>query len=213
MIAELYSQIAAGLILASATQAMIGWLGKTRLSWLPIVVACLGFVPMAGITVSRWIYSFTGPISLPLTVLLGWAILRPLWSQKPINKQLLVSYWTITAIISVLYLPTSLGWTSFDPHAWGWSRTFIFVPCSIAVVCLWLGQARLAMAFVAAAVAWKLNLLDSSNGWNYLIDPISVCICGFSLISAAVAAWLSKHRQPTAEVKSNESSKTQTLAA
>lgn len=186
MIENLMTTLASGLILGSLVQASREALSARRCAWLPALATLLCVVPITGLSVGRWIHSFTGLISIPLTVILAWYVFKPLlswrfgsmlssrFSSPSIPKQTLRTYWSAVVILSAFHLPMSVGWGAFDPHALGWSAQFVWIPLALAVAFLWLNQIELFGITVVATVAWKMNLLDSTNGWNYLVDPVAI---------------------------------------
>ncbi len=215
MIADLYTQLAIGILLGSSAQTVRELVGTRRFSWLPIVFFGLTFVPIMGFNLGRWIFTFTGPISVPLALMLGWHTIKPCISSKPINNRCLLTFWCMTLSLAVAYFPMAIGWTSFDPHSFGWSKQFIFVPIAAAIICMWLGQGGLSIVFAATALAWKLGLLQSSNGWNYLVDPVAICVCAFSLASYIFKAALQRKHPSVCEqdLSSSSISNPKSLAA
>lgn len=185
MIAYLLSTLASGLILGSLVQATREALSTRRGTWLPACTTLFCVVPIAGLSVGRWIHSFTGLISIPLTAILAWYVFKPLLSSRvssmlssecsspSIPRQTLRTYWSAVVVLSAIHLPMSVGWGAFDPHALGWSPQFIWIPLALAVAFLWLNQIELFGISVVATVSWKMNLLGSANGWNYLVDPVA----------------------------------------
>ena len=185
MIENLLQTLASGLILGSLVQATREAFSARRGAWLPACTTLLCFVPIAGLSVGRWIHSFTGLVSIPLTAILAWYVIMPLlsspfgsmkssqFSSPSIPKQTLRTYWSAVVILSAIHLPMSVGWGAFDPHALGWSPQFIWIPLALAVAFLWLNQIELFGISVVATVSWKMNLLGSANGWNYLVDPVA----------------------------------------
>ena len=73
------------------------------------------------------------------------------------------------------------GMGSFDPYEWGWPYSpLIVVIGALTVVLVW-KQNRFGFLLVLAAVAFQLHLLESTNYWDYLLDPV------YSLVSIV---WL-----------------------
>lgn len=190
MIENLLSTLASGLIVGSLVQATREAFSARRGAWLPVLATLLCFVSITGLSVGRWIHSFTGLISIPLTAILAWYVFKPLLSSKfsslfrsklspecsspSIPKQTLRTYWSAVVVLSAFHLPMSVGWGAFDPHALGWSPQFVWIPLALAVAFLWLNQVELFGITVIATVAWKMNLLGSTNGWNCLVDPVAI---------------------------------------
>ena len=209
MIENLLQTLVSGLILGSLVQAAREACSARRGAWLPACSTLLCVVPIAGLSVGRWIHSFTGLISIPLTAILAWYVFKPLLSSPfgsmlssqcsspSIPKQTLRTYWSAVVVLSAIHLPMSVGWGAYDPHALGWSPQFVWIPVALAVAFLWLNQLELFGITVVTAVAWKMNLLGSTNGWNYLVDPVAIGMSIAGLAGELVKALRSRLKQVT----------------
>lgn len=201
MIENLLSTLASGLILGSLVQSTREALSVRRGAWLPAFVTLFCFVPIAGLSVGRWIHSFTGLISVPLTAMLAWYVFKPLLSSQfntpSIHQQTLRAYWAAVVVLSAIHLPMAVGWGAFDPHALGWGPQFIWIPLALAVAFLWLNQIELFGITVITAIAWKMSLLGSNNGWNYLVDPVAIGMSIAGLTGELIRAIRSRSKPLT----------------
>jgi hypothetical protein len=209
MIENLLQTLASGLILGSLVQGTREALSARRGAWLPACATLFCVVPIAGLSVGRWIHSFTGLISIPLTSILAWYVFKPLLSSRvslmlssecsspSIPKQTLRTYWSAVVVLSAFHLPMSVGWGALDPHSLGWSPQFVWIPLALAVAFLWLNQIELFGITVVAVVAWKMNLLGSTNGWNYLVDPVAIGMSIAGLTGELTKAIRSRSKQLT----------------
>lgn len=218
MITELYVHFSVAILLASSVQTIRELTGTRKLGMSPILIGTATFLPIAGLSLGRWVYSFTGPISIPLTLILSWYALKPCVSSKPIDQRCLIAFWCMTVGIATIYFPMALGWTSFDPHGLGWNKQFIFVPMVAGIACLWMGQGGLTIAFLSSVIAWKAGLLESSNGWNYLVDPVAFFVCACSLASHLAKTILRRRKPVSLETATHESNgqlknRTESIAA
>lgn len=207
MIENLLQTLASGLILGSLVQATREAFSARRGAWLPACTTLLCVVPIAGLSVGRWIHSFTGLISIPLTAILAWYVFKPLfsslfksmygtqYSSPSIPTQTLRTYWSAVVVLSAFHLPMSVGWGALDPHALGWSPQFVWIPVALAVAFLWLNQLELFGITVVASVAWKMNLLGSTNGWNYLVDPVAIGMSIAGLTGELIRLLQSRSKQ------------------
>jgi hypothetical protein len=78
----------------------------------------------------------------------------------------------IIAFVSILFYPFALGFTMFDPYAWGYS-SIIFVSAVIVVAFLlfFTKQSWEALMVSLAVIAWSIHWHESTNLWDYLLDP------------------------------------------
>ena len=75
----------------------------------------------------------------------------------------------------------ALGLGGFDPYEWGWPFSPLFIAVGALTAWLMWRQNRFGVVLLIAALAFQLELLESSNYWDYLLDPI------YSLVSIG---WL-----------------------
>ncbi|MDR0715986.1 MAG: hypothetical protein LBF50_01045 [Azoarcus sp.] len=77
-------------------------------------------------------------------------------------------------VVALLFYPAALGLGPLDPYAWGYSEA-LPLPLAVGALALaaWLGGWRMsALTLTAALAAWRAHVLDSSNLWDYLLDPV-----------------------------------------
>jgi hypothetical protein len=75
---------------------------------------------------------------------------------------------------AALLYPMALGLTSFDPYALGYSariRGFLVVLAPVALFAWFRGRLLLLLSVVLALAAFRFELLESRNLWDYLLDP------------------------------------------
>ena len=77
--------------------------------------------------------------------------------------------------------PLALGLGSFDPYEWGWHFSPLFVIVAALTVWLTWKQNRFGFLLLLAAVAFHLRLLESTNYWDYVLDPI-YCLVSFVVL-------------------------------
>jgi hypothetical protein len=76
----------------------------------------------------------------------------------------------------VLY-PTALGWGNWDAYSLGWGSTAVVGALSLLMLFCFGRRLRLLPLLMAAALlAWSVGLLESTNLWDYLIDPWIACV-------------------------------------
>jgi len=87
-------------------------------------------------------------------------------------------------IAAALFLyPMALGLGSFDPYALGQGSYALAAVLLLLTVAAWAARQYFgALSLLAAVAAYLAGLLDSTNLWDYLIDPL---ISGY-----AVYWWL-----------------------
>ena len=96
--------------------------------------------------------------------------------------------WLLIAMTALLY-PFALGLTMFDRYGLGYSNPWLLAVLLIISLFLWLRKFYfLALIITAAVVAWSLQLLESRNLWDYLIDPLFRLVMLLSWLRPSLAA-------------------------
>jgi hypothetical protein len=80
----------------------------------------------------------------------------------------------LIAAVSLLFYPTALGLGLLDSYEWGHDEALV-LPLIAGALALtaWLARWRVsALALVLALALWRLRMLESTNLWDYLLDPL-----------------------------------------
>lgn len=88
----------------------------------------------------------------------------------------------IIALLSILFYPFALGFTMFDPYAWGYgSIMFVSALVIAAILFFTMKQSWEALIVSGALIAWSIHWHESNNLWDYLLDPFlavwAIVIC------------------------------------
>jgi hypothetical protein len=76
------------------------------------------------------------------------------------------------AFAGLMLYPAALGVGSIDPYEWGWYRSPLFVMVGLLTGWLIWTRNRFGLLLLAAVAAFHLRLGESSNYWDYLVDPV-----------------------------------------
>jgi len=95
--------------------------------------------------------------------------------------------WGFGAVGGLALYPLALGVGSIDPYEWGWRFSPLFVVIGALTVWLVWKQNRFGLLLLLAAVAFHLRLLESTNYWDYLLDPV-YCMASLVALGTGLAA-------------------------
>ncbi|WP_114636678.1 hypothetical protein [Polynucleobacter necessarius] len=124
-----------------------------------------------------YIRGVTGDLSIVLTLLL-WSSLLPGSKPLPIACKLAI------ALIAIGFYPFALGLGMIDPYAWGYgSIIFLFSVIAFALICALASWTKGVWIIAIAIIAWSVHWHESSNLWDYLLDPLLVIWIYVDLIS------------------------------
>ena len=78
----------------------------------------------------------------------------------------------LIGICALVFYPLSLGVGMIDPYAWGYgSIIFISSVTLIAGLFIWRHSSLEGVVISIAMIAWSFQWHESTNLWDYLIDP------------------------------------------
>ncbi len=112
-----------------------------------------------------YVRGVTGDLSVILSLLL-WSSLLP--ASKPIP----MTFKFAVAIIAICFYPFALGVGMVDPYAWGYGSVIFLVAVLIfALICGLANWSKGVWMIAIAIIAWSAQWHESSNLWDYLLDP------------------------------------------
>jgi hypothetical protein len=128
-----------------------------------------------------WIFSGNFPLKLPLI-----SYVRAVTGDLSIstlllcifglghfrNIQLKPSSIYLIAIFALIFYPLALGLGIVDPYAWGYHSIFLMGILALLAALFIIRKYSLEGIIISVAlIAWAMQWHESSNLWDYLIDP------------------------------------------
>jgi hypothetical protein len=78
----------------------------------------------------------------------------------------------LIAVVAILFYPFALGFTMFDPYAWGYhSSVFVGTILLVAAIYFFAKHSWEALMISITVIAWSIHWHESINLWDYLLDP------------------------------------------
>jgi len=147
------------------------WARRPRVDRALVVGVVLALlVPVGGLLLAGYIRGVMGDLSIVSMVLLG-AFVSDRLVDRPLLSQSSRSALRVGAVAGALVLyPLALGLGNFDPYRLGYRPLWLLAPLVLAVVLAWRSHRGCAVAILVGVTAFNLNLLESSNLWDYLLD-------------------------------------------
>ena len=155
---------------------------------LALFIALLVPKPGANIALAAFFRGFTGDLSITLLALSFWSLCYRLFGVLPAAKRELMALLGVVAASALLLYPTALGWGDWDAYRLGWGSwwflSFLLVLCGLSA---WMGLYVVPALVALALLAWSFGLMESSNLWDYLLDPwLSVFALGYVVTKAFI---------------------------
>lgn len=178
------------LLLAVLCTVLMGKFVKesARLRIIIVVLLVSGyFIPVNGLTIVQWLRSVVGDLSVLMLVMLINILVKRLFNfnlLNPASRQYLL--WSIV-IVGILFYPFALGLGFVDPYHFGYAPAVMGVSLMLmSMVCWFTGKRDLAVVLLLPLLAFNLQLLESSNLWDYVLDPI---LFAYALVQSVTYWW------------------------
>ncbi len=165
-------------------------LPKRYLALFTTTVLLLCLIPFTGLPLAGYLRGMVGDLSITTIVLLLLTLLRPycvLVNDKQHNHLLIV-----VILAAICLYPLALGMGLYDPYRLGYSN-FLFIASVllIAIAAMLIRDNLVALCLALATLAWSQGWYESSNLWDYLIDPLVALYA----LSALILTRLKRYRR------------------
>ncbi len=148
---------------------------------LAAMVGAAAMLPFAsGASFMYFSRGLLGDPSVTTVLLLLAALFRIPRESRPVPA--FISWWVV--ILGVLLYSTALGAGGFDLYEWGYGGHMLLPLLLFAVVIHWRRYPALAGVLGLGMLAWHFRLLESTNLWDYLLDPMLFVWAFWQLVRA-----------------------------
>jgi len=152
-----------------------------------LLIAVLGITPYQGVDLSGWVLALTGMLGTGSLMMLVLGILPKIGIDTGLEHERHSGSWPLWLMLGLGLYPASLGWGNYDPYVWGYDPLMSWVCLGLSPI-FWLLRQRLIGLWLSLSVlAWTLELAESPNLWDYLIDPWLVIASAVWLVSRLFA--------------------------
>lgn len=155
--------------------------GRPAAKWTLAAAAAAVFIPVEGMPLGRWLHGIDGGLSIPfLAVLFDRAVES--WRARPLldRPARAAAGWFALACGLVLY-PAALGLGGIDPYVLGWTSPLVMLGAAAVAAVLIARGNRFGYVLLVAGLLWQLDVLESENAWDYLVDPIYFLLSPFAI--------------------------------
>jgi len=136
-----------------------------------LLIGVLGIMPYEGVDLAGWLLALTGMLSVGSLLVLMLGVLPSLGVDTDIDQDQQRGSWPLWLILGIALYPSALGWFNLDSYVWGYDPLMGWICLGLSPL-FWLLRQRLIGLWLSLSVlAWALELGESSNLWDYLIDP------------------------------------------
>jgi hypothetical protein len=158
--------------------------GRTAAKCALAAAAAAVVIPVEGMPLGRWLHGIDGGLSIPfLAALVDRAV--ETWRARPLldRPARAATGWFGLACGLALY-PAALGLGDFDPYVLGWTSPMVMLAAAAVAALLIVRGNRFGYVLLVAGLLWQLDVLESENAWDYLVDPIYFLLSPFAIALA-----------------------------
>ena len=140
-------------------------------------ISLLVMLPVADYPGWYYVRSVFGDCSITALFIYVVLILQQNFSWQLYKKNELILLRRLVLITALLLYPFALGLTQFDSYSLGYTNPWLLAILLLFTLLCWYRQYYfLVITITAAVVAGSLQLLESFNLWDYLLDPALLVI-------------------------------------
>ncbi len=186
MITFAFSFFSPFLLVMLAGQSIVGLFKKNQCGWrmtltLGFLSALIVVFPYGGLFLSRWLISINANFSIPLTALVFSKVWENASGIRLLDRKVFLSSCIFGITAGLALYPMALGLGRLDPYEFGWSFSWLFVLLMVITLMLVFMKNRFGVVLVACILGYDLQLLESPNLWDYLVDPFLMLFSGVAL--------------------------------
>jgi len=161
-----------------------------------VIAAIIMVLPLKHWLVIEFSRGLLGDLSFASILMLATYLLSIMKTERIYNTN---SFNVLVILMAVVLYPTSLGYSHFDMYSVGFASAEYYSLLVAAIACIgiiawYMGYAQIAVWLTLSVLAHGLNLFESNNLWNYLLDPLVVIACLISVIIKASKLALSNFK-------------------
>jgi len=150
----------------------------------------VALLPIGGISVIGYVRVVTGDLSITTLALLINALLARMLADPPLDDPSRRLVLIAVALTALAFYPLALGLSPFDPYRLGYAPVVLGAALLGLSLWAWFAGYRAAAMFILVPVAaYDLQLLESTNLWDYLLDPwVSFYAWGW-IVYSGIQRW------------------------
>jgi hypothetical protein len=158
---------------------------------LALVSGIIVFIPIGGLPLARWLIGINANFSFPLVAMAFNKAWENASGSRLLDRTASTASWIFGLVAGLVLYPMALGLGDFDPYSLGWGFSWLFAFLELVTILLLLMKNRFAVVLIVCILGYDLNLLESPNLWDYLVDPFFVFF-SFVGMSSRLVGWMRK---------------------
>lgn len=146
---------------------------RQRMAVVAVLTVLGMLLPVSGLTFAQWLRSVVGDLSVLTFILFLDILAQRLSDHRLLDSATRNRLLSGVVVVGVVFYPLALGVSKFDPYRLGYDPVLMTAILCLVSVFAWMKAYRgLAIILPLPLIAFNLQLLESTNLWDYLLDPI-----------------------------------------
>lgn len=178
---DLTGLIGSASIIASAALLLpsVKQLAKPRLAMLLGAIFVYAMLPINGLSLAAYLRGGIGDVSITTLLLLCSVLAKPWLSYVTLDNKNRFALFGLIAIAALALYPMALGISAYDPYRLGYgNEAFVATVLLIALAAWYWKIYWVTLCIACATLAWAMGWYESTNLWDYLIDPF---VAGYAI--------------------------------
>lgn len=170
-------------------------LQRMHLALLVCAIVIVVLIPFGGLSLAACVRGWMGDLSLTSLLLLLLTILRPVCGWTPCDAKAHAALLILIALAALGLYPMALGIGLFDPYRLGYGNPWLMGGLLLAALAACFMRLPLVAVAIALAVfAWGVGWYESTNLWDYLLDPLLAIYAISALLRQGMQLLLQSRR-------------------
>jgi hypothetical protein len=195
---DLIALLCIALVLSAGCLRLLSWRYGVTL-WVKCITAAVFVllwcpVGAAQLPLAAYVRGISSDLSISLVAIACLGLYQRLSGAGLINVRERNAANLAFAAFALFLYPSALGWSDWDSYRLGWGAPGMWVVLLVVSLACWgRGLRLLPMLIALGLLAWVMGALESTNLWDYLIDPWlavgAIFQCLKTAVSPLVARW------------------------
>lgn len=173
---DLIALLCIDLVLSAGCLRLLSWrYGVTPwVKWITAAVFVLLWGPVgdAQLPLVAYVRGISSDLSISLVTMACLGMYQRLSGTCLVNGRERTATNFVLAVTALFLYPLALGWGDWDSYRLGWGAPGMWAALLVVSLACWGGGLRLLPMLIALGLlAWAAGVLESTNLWDYLIDP------------------------------------------
>jgi hypothetical protein len=173
---DLIALLGIALVLSAGCLRLLSWRYGVApwVKWVTVAVFVLLWCPVgaAQLPLVAYVRGISSDLSISLVAIACLGMYRRLSGADLVHCRERNATNVAFAVAALFLYPLALGWGDWDSYRLGWGAPGMWVALLVVSLACWgRGLRLLPMLIALGLMAWATGVLESTNLWDYLIDP------------------------------------------